>query len=259
MKSLAIAIITCSRYTNRLIHLLQDQDTSLMDHDFKIYSKEPSDYLITYEFNETTKNKWLNYLPLIYQSLRDNIILLDPNASSLLPIKYPANQPYIDLPTWLLPRCLTTGDLSVLSKHLKALNDFLQGSDDCLLIMEDDVIISSQGILNLHKLIQKLSFDFIDIAGGDGLLVQHHDVNILDTFFLENKKNLSTRTACAYLVSRNSAYQLMMILKNPVMPIDWSLSVSLHFISSRLGVYWLDGDFMTHGSSVGAVKSWRSA
>jgi len=259
MKTLSIAIISCSVLSSRLVKIFNNNDSSLMDYDFKVYSREPTSLSMNYSFDDEIREQWLSYLPLIYQSLRDNMQLLDQSSSPSLPATYPLSQPFDNLPNWMLPRCLTEGDLSVISKHLRAVNDFLNSSDDYLLIMEDDVIISPQAIAQLHILIQELIFDFIDIAGGDGLLVLNHHLSILETFFLEQKINFATRTACAYILSRNSASKLSSILSNPVMPIDWSLSVALHSLHQCMGVYWLDGDFMVHGSSVGSVRSWRKS
>ncbi|KZR70723.1 hypothetical protein PMIT1318_01863 [Prochlorococcus marinus str. MIT 1318] len=259
MKTLSIAIVSCSKFSSRLVNILSNNDTTLMDYDFKVYSREPTSFSFNYSYDELTRERWLSCLSIIYQSLKDNMQLLGQSDSFPLPEIFPDSQPMEQLPQWMLPRRLTLGDLSVISKHLRAVNDFLITSEDYLLIMEDDVILAPQAISQLNRLIQEHIFDFIDIAGGDGLKVHEHHLSLLDTFYLEEKTNCATRTACAYILSRNSASVVSTTLSSPVMPIDWSLSVALHSRNQRMGVYWLDGDIMVHGSSVGLVKSWRQS
>ena len=79
---------------------------------------------------------------------------------------------------------MSFGDLSVISKHHQALKLFLYSTDDYALICEDDVIFGDASLSAINDLAQGLSFDFIDIAGGDGLITKSVDLVVHDRFYL---------------------------------------------------------------------------
>ena len=196
-------------------------------------------------------------LPSIYPSLLDNIELLS-RSSIHLPRQLSSSFNLNSLPQWLHPRELSFGDLSVISKHHQALISFLKTDNDYCLICEDDVIFYEESLTTIHSLAQNLSFDFVDIAGGDGLHTRKADVIINGKLRLEKKVNFATRTACCYLVSRRYAEKLSAVLNSPVFPIDWSMSFAFSLFSSPPLVFWLSNKLADHGSSSGKVTSWRS-
>ena len=103
-------------------------------------------------------------------------------------------------------------------------------------------------------ILYSFSFDFVDIAGGDGLTTSNADVTINKSLQLEKKSNFATRTACCYLVSRRYAEKLSLVLRSPVFPIDWSMSFAFSLFIFSL-VYWVCNNLAEHGSSTGKVIS----
>ena len=257
MKSTTIFFISSSSYYGRLASIIDNHSSGLLDFNFTVVASELG-HIYNYTFDELNSSKWWKMLPSIYLGLRDNLQLLSP--TSVIPPSFPLD---LDdqklLPKWLHPRKLSFGDLSVISKHHQALELFLHSSDDYALICEDDVIFAEASLKAIHDLAQGLCFDFIDIAGGDGLITKSVDLVVNDRFHLEQKFNLSTRTACCYLISRRYAEALTTVLQSPVFPIDWSMSFAFTLIPSNPLVYWLRNSLAEHGSSTGKVISWRSS
>jgi len=256
MKTISIFFISSAPYYKRLIDIIDNNASDLLDYNFTIIASEIG-HFYNYSFDDLTLHRWWKMIPVIYSGLRDNLKLLSDSSSSLLPPCFSGFIDYESVPQWLQPRELSFGDLSVISKHHQAIKSFLYSKDDFALICEDDVIFEPSSLRSLHKLAQGPPFDFIDIAGGDNLHTQNVDIVIDNTFELERKYNFATRTACCYLISRNYAEKLSRVLESPVFPIDWSLSFSFSLFSTPPLVYWLCQPLAEHGSSTGKVSSWR--
>ena len=255
MKSISIFFIASASYYDRLISIIGNTCSSLLSYNFSIIACEKG-HQYNYFFNHATAQRWCSMLPSIYEGLRDNVQLITEASSLPSPATFSSSSSET-WPQWLQPRELTFGDLSVLSKHHQALNCFLNTTDDFALICEDDVIFSQHSLHSIHKLAQGLTFDFIDIAGGDGLVTHKVDFVVDDRISLELKNNYATRTACCYLVSRRYAEYLVKVLSHPVFPIDWSMAYAFSLFPSKPLVYWLCNPLAEHGSSVGKVTSWR--
>ncbi len=257
MKSISIFFVATASYSSRLSSIINNVNSGLLGYNFTTVSAERG-FSYRYNFDESCAASWWAMLPSIYSSLRDNVIFLGGLPSSL-PVSISDVEDYAALPKWLHPRELSNGDLSVISKHHQALKIFLNSKDDYALICEDDVIFAESAVPNIFKLAQGLSFDFIDIAGGDGLSADNPDTFIDNLFRLERKVNFSTRTACCYLISRRYASFLCNVLSRPIFPIDWSMSFAFSLYSTPPLVYWLSTPLAQHGSSIGKVNSWRSS
>ena len=130
MKFLSIYIVTSASYSQRLCDIISNVGSNLLHHNFSVISRECG-HLYDYQFNSEISSQWISMLPSIYQGLFDNLQLLGiPNDLTLSALKNVTSS--YELPSWLRPRCLTFGDLSVISKHHQALKAFLKSTDDYL-------------------------------------------------------------------------------------------------------------------------------
>ena len=118
-----------------------------------------------------------------------------------------------------------------------ALEKFLSGNSDFALILEDDALIEKNSFRALEKLINESDFDYYDIAGGDGIEVNDKSLIEFNEIYGEANRYQSTRTACAYITSRNSASAIVDELNEMIMPIDWAISVALKKIRPKAKVF----------------------
>ena len=71
---------------------------------------------------------------------------------------------------WMAYRELEKGDKSVMFKHYKACEEFLESNDDYMMVMEDDAIFARRSVIEeVKSMISESKFDYYDIAGGDNL------------------------------------------------------------------------------------------
>lgn len=246
-KTLMVCIITCSKYYNRVASLLGTGN--LLSGDIKILSEETNHY--EYKFNDAVISTWYEGLSAISPGLLENYALSNNLDSS-------AHLDKSGYPHWMKPRSLTGGDLSVISKHKRALESFLFSADDYVVVLEDDAILEAVFITSLKSICNHLSFDYLDFAGGDNLHCDDKHVRYEYGFEFEYKLLRSTRTACGYVCSRRAALAIIRELEKPYMPIDWSISVALSRLPTDCQVFWLKSPIASHGSSVGLYRSWRN-
>ena len=252
-----ISIIGTHKYVERL--LSQIGQSSLLDFDFHVYSHEDISYHDTYaSLTQDYKNKmWLSMLTRVAPGLRRNYQRLSPSCQPSA--SYQNNDPseLIRIYPWMDYRELSFGDLSVCSKHKRAIDDFLLTNEEYLLVLEDDAIISENSMSVCQRLCNSTLFDYIDLAGGDGLTAQMPYTSLYPGFQAERIPDGATRTACAYLISRRAAKPISSDLSIPIMPIDWSISYSLSRLGSKGLAYWTVTPPFRHGSSDGIYTSWR--
>ena len=249
-KSISLAIISYAPLWERTLHLISSP--SLRTRDLQIYAYEDESYISRYSYSQSIQDKWKQDIRYIQNGLLDNIDRINHNSSV-------SNSPKIsnsDL-SWLQPRKLTNGDLSVLSKHWRALKTFLSSSNDYLIVFEDDVIIMDGSLEKISLSLENAYFDYLDLAGGDNILCNSQNTRKIAGLLVEEIFHKSTRTACAYLVSRRCAELLFLFLSYPVMPIDWAISRALNCPNEQIRVFWLAEKLFEHGSCSGKVKSWR--
>lgn len=246
-KSFMVCIITCCKYYSRVANLLGTGN--LLSTDIKIFSEEPNNY--KYKLDDSVISTWYAGLSAISPSLLENYAL----SNHLEPSAQLDKSGY---PDWMKPRSLTGGDLSVISKHKRALESLLFSTDDYIVVLEDDAILESVFITSLKSICNHLTFDYLDFAGGDNLNCNDKDIRCVDSFELEYKVLRSTRTACGYVCSRRAALAIIRELEKPCMPIDWSISVALARLPPDCQVFWLKSPIASHGSSVGLYQSWRT-
>jgi hypothetical protein len=254
MKSLCISIVACSGLWNRIFALLAD--SPLMHEDFKIYSYEDESYHDRYIASVDIHSRlWMDYLLVIGYGLRNNVNRIPGPVKQLLRSNCAGASDLYTQP-WMQPRTLNYGDLSVMSKHFRAMDDFLSTNLDYLMVLEDDAILNESSISRCRLLVQEVCFDYLDIGGGDGIECSTLQEEI-GGFNLEKIFTRATRTACAYIVSRRAAECIARVLVDPVMPVDWSISYALQMLPTDAEVYWSCDSLVLHGSSIGNVRSWR--
>jgi len=253
-----ISIIATEGFQDRLRKLLSS--TGMLSHDFSIYCEEDPDYQHSYsKLNlKWLLDQWDSYLDLIRYGLIDNIR----RAGASVP-EWCDEVELEKLKNsfgWLNLRRLRSGDLSVMSKHRRALRSFVESNEQYVLVMEDDAQINSDSLRLCRDLAGVGGFSYIDVGGGDGISARHQDsYELLSGFSVERVWTCSSRTACAYIASKEAAESILHVLDIPVMPIDWSISVGLS--PKRLKnskVLWALTPPIIHGSCSGDVKSWRS-
>ena len=157
----------------------------------------------------------------------------------------------------MLPRKLSIGELSVISKHTRAINEFLDSEYSHLLVLEDDAILSEFSLEKIRSLLWNTRFDYYDLAGGDG--IKAYPSVICNTPYITGEilKSPNTRTSCAYILNKSTAKDIITRFKTPCMPIDWQMMYALRNIPTPATVFWSTDELVTHGSSLGKVQSWR--
>ena len=236
----SLSVIATSSLWDRTIALLS---TSCLKHyDFSIFSHEDESFKSTYNFDQLTVASWKTQTKSILPGLLDNLIRINGKLDNL---------------DFISPRALSLGELSVISKHYRAINNFLGSDNSQLLIMEDDVIFNESSFDSIDKFVSSNRFDFVDFAGGDGINCNPDKLQCVEGITGETINLKSTRTACCYMISKKFAYHLASCLSTPVLPIDWSISYALSVFQDA-SVFWVDDKIFSHGSCVGLHTSWRS-
>ena len=240
---ISVAIISTESLWDRTQALLSNSFFSGID--FAVFSHEDPVFINSYEFDQFKNNQWNASLRYILPGLLENLIRLNPDLE----------ERNIDQ-SFAHPRQLSCGELSVISKHLRAVHRFSESRCDYLLVCEDDVIISEVSIDRLQALVASSGFDYIDLAGGDGILTNQHKIEQLNGWSYERIDTKATRTSCCYLISQRLAPFAIASLSSQIFPVDWSYSHALQTLPES-AVIWVDSDAFHHGSCVGNYKSWR--
>ena len=250
MKNLDIFIIATGKLWSRLEKLIQCDE--FRGENFCIISEENTRNMTNYRFSKITEELWRDNVELIRDSLIDNLFRIQGGNIHV-------KNKVVTTLDFAKPRPLAKGEISVLSKHQNALERFLCGNSDYVLILEDDAIIEKGAFKILKDLVNNTSFDYYDIAGGDGITCKEE--NLVHMNGIEGEINIlqATRTACAYIASRTTALAIVDELQRIIMPIDWSISVALKKTEQKQQVFWLNKHIITHGSCTGQITSWRSS
>jgi hypothetical protein len=100
------------------------------------------------------------------------------------------------------------------------------------------------------------NFDYIDIAGGCGMLPRANNAPVNDNFYRIDPP--STRTACCAILARKFATRITS--PSPpkcVLPVDWALNVFFSRFAAQ--VYWVEPTVFDHGSETKAYQSWTKS
>jgi GR25 family glycosyltransferase involved in LPS biosynthesis len=163
-------------------------------------------------------------------------------------------------PTWMEPRSLKAGEVSVLLKHFYALSRIANGRNSFGLVAEDDILPRTQSKESLQSALcsaKELGYDYIDIVGGAGLTVDS------DPDAAQVRDNISTiipartRTNACYIVSRSYAQKIVDAFLPLAFPIDWHLQYLFQVVQpSRCG--WAVDPIFLHGSETSTYNSWQA-
>lgn len=238
--NLSLAIISTSSLWDRTLSLLSS--SCLKEYDFSVYANEDRLFHSRYKYDQSTASLWEEQVQPILPGLLDNLVRIKCQTTSL---------------QFTLPRSLSYGEISVLSKHYRAIKAFLNTDNSQLMVMEDDVIFDLPSFEVIEKFVASNSFDYVDFAGGDGINCYESKLESVQGITGERNLLKSTRTACCYLISKRFAYQLSSCLYGPVLPIDWAISYALTLLKDS-SVFWVDDKLFLHGSCIGSHLSWRS-
>lgn len=158
------------------------------------------------------------------------------------------------IPSWMEPRQLVDGELSVLMKHFYAICSIANSQNKYGLIAEDDILFHTNSLDLWDKTISsfsKLDGDYLDLAGGCNLKVE----NLKPDQYITMLDKPNTRTNACYLLSNRVAKFIAKNFFPLIYPIDWHL---LYLLSStRFSFYWTNDPVFIHGSETRAFKSWR--
>lgn len=165
------------------------------------------------------------------------------------------------MPTWVQPRHLLVGEMSVLLKHFFALTAIATGKREWGIIFEDDVRLRLDSYDRLWNVIEEFTEhkgDYCDVAGGCNLQPQDFSGTKLENLYRLDQPR--TRTNACYIVSRRLAQLLVDAFIPFVFPIDWHIQWLLNSLVSQgvnLSCYWSTEECVIHGSEHGLMKSWR--
>jgi GR25 family glycosyltransferase involved in LPS biosynthesis len=152
---------------------------------------------------------------------------------------------------------LRSAEVSLFLKHLQALKCFAASSStNWALIAEDDIVLKDDSLQRLDALVAVIPdpIDYIDVGGGAGLKSEPAfrllSPEIEGLYLIDPP---SSRTTCAYLVSRKFAEKILSTSHQPTMPIDWYLCYLMQLYSAK--TCWVEPPIFIHGSEQGYYGS----
>lgn len=151
---------------------------------------------------------------------------------------------------------LRIAEISLFLKHMHALRGFAQTSCEWALVMEDDVIFRDDSLATLATLLAELPVDadYVDLGGGAGLKPETAFRRLpgkqLSTYLIDPP---SSRTTCAYLISKRFARAILSRPVEPLLPIDFQFNFFMAEHGAK--VLWLEPTLFIHGSEFGYYGS----
>lgn len=152
----------------------------------------------------------------------------------------------------LTPGQISLTNLSLNLKHRHCWNIISSLDSEYGLILEDDVIFKDNSIDQILSLLECDDikyFDYIDLAGGCMLKPIGQNFNKFNSSNIYSLSVPSTRTTCAYLISKNLASHLIKSQQKIMFPIDFQLTYCLNLLDCNVG--WIDPEIFIHGSEHG--------
>ena len=249
---------TSSRKTIALQSLQKFTDNILI-----IKSFDAVDLTLPFLESVTELSNWQNQIDTIKLILLDNNYSIQQNkkiSNSKEYLKLSSSKKFSnDLMSWLSPRMLSPGEISVNLKHFSAITAVANGHEEYGLIAEDDVLENPNYTSKRFKILMDevidCKLDYLDMAGGCNLYA--HDVSQKDRNLIQVNPP-RTRTNAAYLISKYLADILVNKFLPFSMPIDWHLTFLMNtYITYGIKCAWTTDNPLLHGSEMGMYKSWR--
>jgi hypothetical protein len=167
-------------------------------------------------------------------------------------------------------RAETTKVTSIVTyKHLLGIAVGLQTTSSFVIVLENDAMLTEDSMRNLLMILSDLALMdsskplFVDLAGG----LTDHALSIGSVTSvsksLEAVYPRTTNTACAYLINRQFARELLDFSLNRALsvsiPIDWLLNffIDSHEKFDKLDCLRSKNRVFTHGSIHGGFTSWQ--
>jgi GR25 family glycosyltransferase involved in LPS biosynthesis len=164
---------------------------------------------------------------------------------------YDRNDPTLNIDTFFNTNFYKNNDANphnivkcINMSHYSIYNKIITNNDSYVLILEDDAILDSKFNLLMNNYIPKLPVDF-DMAFLNSGCNLHINNNLLKKDKIWYKTN-TTRTCCAYLISKKCCEK---IIPN-MLPFSTSIDHELNIIINRhnLNVYWCEPTIVKDGS-----------
>jgi len=158
---------------------------------------------------------------------------------------------------WLRPRPLRPAEVSVFLKHRLAWQRIAEGEAEWGIVAEDDILLHDHSFKALADLPILLppDADYVDLAGGCGMLPRMGNAVVNEVFFAIDPPN--TRTVCCALMARSLARRLVAMALPVCLPVDWTLTYALTLERSQ--VYWMHPPVFVHGSETSVYRSGTAA
>lgn len=213
-----------------------------------IASEEPNrSYLPSHSYSDI----WNSYIDDISEGLYFNASLLDSRFPSQI-------SPSSQYPAWMRPRSLRQTELSLYSKHIYLITNFLRTHSDFLLVMEDDLLPPPSLHEDATLLVNRIYSDYYCLCGNGKLFVEHTPFNYF------NLRHMTigiappgiSRTACCFMLSRRLAgYIIHGSIQHYIIPFDWMINLAMVRTNEKIHNLWVDGIGTVHGSAQGLLKS----
>ena len=246
-----IGIIATTHLRNRIIPILSTEE--IYNSRIVIESSEPDPNLCLP--NEQHEKLWINYISSIKRQLYCNAFLCEHRSFPPDSLRSGLLTHSLIHPTWMNYRPLSKSEISVYYKHLKLLSLLIQTEYEYALILEDDCYLKPCYRKLVNKLFSEVSFDYLDLADGLNLHYQACHNTIRLAHFNSSVYPApwpSTRTACAYLISKTMAMNIVNgQFRHYVLPYDFMLNYAMTLAKPRPRIYWCDTPFFIHGSKSG--------
>jgi hypothetical protein len=152
----------------------------------------------------------------------------------------------------------SAANIELCLQHYAAIEHLRKTGAGWGLILEDDVIVRNNGARDaLSDMIGKFdklpSPAYVDVGRSLGL-VGATALKFADCAFIQEKGR--TRCSSSYLVNNAASSSILHHKCQPVLPIDWCLSLVLK--RAKIPTYWSQEEFFTQGSENGIVASNQS-
>lgn len=148
-------------------------------------------------------------------------------------------------------KSLGIAEISLTIKYVKLYEKIANGTDDFVLILEDDSIFSDNFTDQFNELIFNTpkSFDMIFVSSGCNL----HAKNITADNRIYKKEHPATRCTGATVVTKKACKELYKTMIPFHLCIDWELNYQLYIHNHE--VYWWEPPIIDQGSESGLFKT----
>lgn len=148
---------------------------------------------------------------------------------------------------------LSKAEISLLYKHYIIFNKIIEGGDEEVLVLEDDVIFSTSFAQELKDVLNDVpdDWDFVFLGSGCNLRVPKE--NLIENKLCYLKTHPASKCTDSFLITKAAAQKILSSLMPFVLPIDFELNY--HMFLHDMKVYWVDPPIIKQGSQTGLYQS----